>query len=127
VGGPDLGYAEPVRAASIFLLCLSITSCKNAREREAESAGGDIKRGKETLSAKGNCSPCHSLPETEGGIPPKHGALDVLVAKAGSASSLEKAIQHPLPSAKPGDPTPGAGLAVQDVKDIAAYLWFVRR
>jgi cytochrome c2 len=105
---------------------------KRARVNAEQLTGGDTMRGKASFTARG-CGACHEVT----GLPGAHGqvgpALDGLAARATVAGRLSNRpsnlvvwLQHPH-AVIPGVGMPELGLGPGEARDIAAFLYTLRK
>lgn len=121
----------------LFLLLVTLTACErysnegDYREVGRITGGGNPVSGKQTIRRYG-CQGCHSIPgirDAKGvvGPPLEHLALRVYIAGElpNTPQNLMRWIQHPH-EIHPRTAMPEMGVADQDARDIAAYLYTLK-
>lgn len=112
-----------------MILSLPLAACQRAQAGVV--AGGDPKRGKQTIEAMG-CGACHAI----SGIPGAHGAVGPPLAGVASRSiiggvlpntpeNMMAWIEDP-PSLAPRTAMPNLGVTPQAARDIVSYLYTLK-
>ena len=120
-------------AAGLALALAALCGCGGSVERQAAAmTGGEPARGKEAIG-RYSCAICHTIPGVEGArgqVGPSLEGIAVRTYLAGklpnTPPNLIKWIREPQ-EVQPGTAMPELGVTEQDGKDIAAYLYTLRK
>jgi cytochrome c2 len=123
--------------AGVALALLPLAGCdrngpSEIERKAAEMTGGEPAQGQAAIRRYG-CSTCHTIPGIEGARGQVGPSLEGIASRAYLAGKLPntpenmiKWIREPQ-EVQPGTAMPELGVTVQDGRDIAAYLYTLRK
>ena len=115
-------------------ILIALIACGGAQDREpvVQVAGGSAARGESRFYTYG-CTSCHTIPGIQGAEatvgPPLDDWADrwyIAGALVNEPDHLVRWIQAPQ-SVEPGTAMPDSGVPTDDARDMAAYLYTLRR
>lgn len=124
------GLAALAGAASVFGIYRQ--DARQARTQAEAMTGGTVSAGKAAIG-RYNCGGCHRIPGVDGATGTTGPALNGIAVRAQIAgvltndpANLARWLQHPQ-QILPGNGMPDQGVTARDARDMAAYLYTVRR
>jgi cytochrome c2 len=121
------------RAARLALLLAAASACRGTGDVQgyAVRTGGDAERGRQVIRDR-QCGVCHRIPGVEGAdgvlaVPLVDFAQRSFIAGLlpNTPDNLVRWVRDPR-SVQPGTAMPALGLAEQEARDVAAYLYTLR-
>jgi cytochrome c len=124
------GLAAVAGAASVFGIYRQ--DAAQARTHAEAMTGGNVEAGKAAIGGY-NCGACHRIPGIAGATGETGPALNGIAVRAQIAGilvnnpdNLARWLRHPQ-QVLPGNGMPDQGVTERDARDMAAYLYTVRR
>lgn len=125
-----LGFAAVAGIASVIVLYRQ--DAAQARTTAEQITGGHVDAGKVSIQRYG-CGACHQIPgisAAEGQVGPSLVAIGTRSVIAGvlvnNPDNLVRWLRHPQ-GVVPGNGMPDLGITEREARDIAAYLYTIKR